>query len=84
MFESLVFFIWRFSGFVDLNDEDQNELKDKFGTTTTTNSKRKRKGGSINNASTQAKQAKVEDMSSETQDEQEETRLKKVICFRFT
>ena len=69
-----------------MNDEDQNELKDKFGTTTAaaaTNSKRKRKGRPINNESTKAKQAKVDDMPSESQDEQEETRLKKVICFRF-
>lgn len=58
-----------------MNDEDQNELKDKFGLLT--NSKRKRKGGSISNESTKAKQTKIE----ETPNEQEETSLKKVIDF---
>jgi len=57
-----------------LNNEDQIELKEKFGTST--NSKRKRKGEEMNNQSTKAKQSKVEN---ETLDEQEETRLKKVI-----
>ena len=56
-----------------MNDEDQNELKDKFGLIT--NSKRKRRGGSIKNESTEAKQAKIE----ETSNEQEEPNLKKVI-----
>jgi hypothetical protein len=63
------FFYSRFFGFVDLNNEDQIELKEKFGTST--NSKRKRKGEAMNNESTKAKQAKVEDITSE------ETRLKK-------
>ncbi len=76
--ESFVFFMKflfcylfysRFFGFVDLNNEDQIELNEKFGTST--NSKRKRKGGPMNNESTTAKQAKVEDMTSE------ETHLKK-------
>ncbi|CAF1311166.1 unnamed protein product [Rotaria sp. Silwood1] len=67
-----------FFGFVDLNDEDQVELKEKFGTSTS--SKRKRKGEVMNNESTKAKQAKVEDTSSETSNEQEETRLKKEQC----
>ncbi len=63
------FFYSRFFGFVDLNNEDQIELKEKFGTST--NSKRKRKGEAMNNASTKPKQAKVEDITSE------EIRLKK-------
>lgn len=57
-----------------MNNEDQIELKEKFGTST--NSKRKRKGEEMNDQSTKAKQSKVEN---ETLDEQEETRLKKVI-----
>ncbi|CAF3938965.1 unnamed protein product [Rotaria sp. Silwood2] len=67
-----------FFGFVDMNKEDQVELKEKFGTSTS--SKRKRKGEATNNESTKAKQAKVEDATSETLHEQEETHLKKEQC----
>ncbi|CAF1030292.1 unnamed protein product [Rotaria sordida] len=67
-----------FFGFVDLNNEDQVELKEKFGTSTS--SKQKRKGVRINDESTKEKQAKIEDTTLETLNEQEETRLKKEQC----
>jgi hypothetical protein len=71
LFHFLIFKL-RFSGIVDLNNEDKKELEEKFGSST--NSKRKRKGEQINDQSTKAKQAKIEDS-----DEQEETHRKKVL-----
>jgi len=44
---------------LELNDDDQTELKDKFGTSN--KSKRKRRGTKIDNQSTEAKQSKIEE-----------------------
>ncbi|UJR16963.1 hypothetical protein I4U23_003861 [Adineta vaga] len=62
-----------FSGFADLNNGDQKELRDKFGTSTT--SKRKRRGAQRNDDSTKAKQAKVDET-----DDSEDTRGRKEQC----
>ncbi|CAF3934676.1 unnamed protein product [Adineta steineri] len=65
-----------FVGFVDLNDEDQMKLQDKFGTSTNSKS-RKRKREQKQNELINVKQSKIEDESIESLDEQEEIRLKK-------
>lgn len=76
----LIFSLFRFSGFNELNKEDQTELKKKFGSSTVN---LKRKGGKISNSvnengdAPQAKQAKTE-INSDVASEQEEIRQKKV------
>ncbi|CAF2081479.1 unnamed protein product [Rotaria magnacalcarata] len=64
-----------FSGFNDLNKEDQMELKEKFDTSS--KSKRKRKGPETNNESIKAKQLKIEDTTPEASNEHEEKRRRK-------
>ncbi|CAM4960663.1 unnamed protein product [Rotaria socialis] len=64
-----------FSGFNDLNKEDQMELKEKFDTSS--KSKRKRTGAEANNESIKAKQLKVEDPTPEASNDQEEKRRRK-------
>ncbi len=72
--------LFRFSGFNDLNKEDQTELKKKFGSITVN---RKRKGDKIlsstnnNDDAPKAKQPKTEENNSSTP-EQDETYQKKV------
>ncbi len=72
--------LFRFSGFNDLNKEDQTELKKKFGSITVN---RKRKGDKIlsstnnNDDAPKAKQPKTEENNSSTP-EQDETFQKKV------
>ena len=60
-----------------MNDDDQKELKEKFGTSKT-NSKRKRRGEQTNSDSVRAKQAKID--AAENSDEEEEKRRKKEQC----
>lgn len=76
--------MFRFSGYNDLNKEDQTELKKKFGSTTTLS--RKRKGDKTlsttdgNGDTPKAKQSKKEENNTLT-NEQDETHLKKVSNF---
>ncbi|CAF4157375.1 unnamed protein product, partial [Rotaria sordida] len=66
-----------FSEFSDLNDEDQTTLKEKFGATV--QSKRKCKGIELSSELIKAKQAKTDDEIAENFNEQEQTRLRKLI-----
>ncbi|CAF0799258.1 unnamed protein product [Adineta ricciae] len=77
--KDLVFFgtAESFSGFANLNDDDQKKLKEKFGTSTTS-SKRKRRGEQTNSGSVRAKQVKID--AAEDSNEEEEKRRKKEQC----
>ncbi len=71
----------RFSGFNDLNKEDQTELKKKFGSITTVSRKRKNEKTLSSTNETgdapKAKQSKTEE-NKNLPTEQDETRQKKV------
>jgi hypothetical protein len=73
--------LFRFSGFNDLNKEDQTELKKKFGSITTVNRKRKNEKTLSSTNETddapKAKQSKTEE-NKNLPTEQDETRQKKV------